>query len=50
MRRFHGQVMPGVGFDLRIQGLHYALRVRIWMAIAIINPNHALSMRAVQAK
>ncbi|MCY1432052.1 hypothetical protein D9M71_480380 [compost metagenome] len=44
MRCFHGQIVPGVGFDLRVQGLHYALRVGIILPLGIINLNCALSM------
>ncbi|MNE20797.1 hypothetical protein D3C80_1139380 [compost metagenome] len=43
MRRFHGQIVPGVGFDLRVEGLHCALRVRIIRPWAIINLNCAFS-------
>ncbi|MNJ37153.1 hypothetical protein D3C77_319620 [compost metagenome] len=41
MRCFHGQIVPGVGFDLRVQGLHYALRVGIILPLGIINLNCA---------
>ncbi|MNC55360.1 hypothetical protein D3C75_1048860 [compost metagenome] len=49
MRRFHGQIVPGVGFDLRVEGLHCALRVRIIRPWAIINLNCALSTARADA-
>ncbi|OMP13412.1 hypothetical protein COLO4_01731 [Corchorus olitorius] len=44
MRCFDCQIVPGVGFDLWVQGLHYALRVGIVRPFGIINPKCALSM------
>ena len=38
MRRFHGQIVPGVGFDLRVEGLHCALRVRFLSAVGHHKP------------
>ncbi|MCU7238544.1 MULTISPECIES: dermonecrotic toxin domain-containing protein [Pseudomonas] len=52
MRRFHGQIVPGVGFDLRVEGLHRALRVRILSAVGHHKPElrfeHALVLDAMR--
>jgi hypothetical protein len=54
MRRFHGQIVPGVGFDLRVEGLHRALRVRIKSAVGHHKPElrfeHALVLSSVNVR
>ncbi|KIH85687.1 hypothetical protein UCMB321_0506 [Pseudomonas batumici] len=51
--------MPGVGFDLRVQSLHHALRrgrghpcwgLHIILSSGIINPNHGIGMPLSKAR